>query len=238
MKKISMTNIVLFVLLVIAICYAHYNKIDKPKSVSLKTYADSLSYSLGYIYGLDIAEVPFDFNMRLLFRGLVNASDPSLQVMSDEEIIGVLERFSDVMANQHLRDHTEQFNKNVEEGLLFMENNAHKADVITTESGLQYRVIHAGNGRRPNENSTVVAHYTGKFIDGEIFDSSHFHGEAMTFDLGMVIEGWTEAILLMREGDKFEIVLPYDLAYGERGFEIIEPGATLIFEIELIQVVR
>ena len=236
MKKISITNIVLFVLLVVTIAYASYNNIERPKKVGLKTYADSLSYALGYIYGLDVAEVPFEFNMKVLFQGLVNASDAQIEVLTDEEIINILELFSEKMASIHLQEHEDKFNVNVNEGKLFMEENSLNPEVITTESGIQYRVIKAGNGKRTQSNSTVVAHYTGRFINGDVFDSSHHREEPMTFEIDTVIDGWGEGLLLMREGDLFEFVIPYDLAYGQSGYDIIEPGTTLIFEIELIEV--
>ena len=245
MKKISVTKIVLFSLLIVASVFMSCDNVSKPKNVSLKTYADSLSYTIGYLYGLDIADVPFDFNLKMLFQGFANAADPSLEVLTEDEIIGVLERFSDVMAsyyeemeNQHMREHDEMFVFNSDEGKNFMEENAKNPEFTTTESGLQYRVVKAGNGRRPRADSTVLAHYTSKFLNGDVFDSSYIFGEPVTIELSSTIEGWNEALLLMREGDVFEVVLPYFLAYGERGFDIIEPGMTLIFDLELIEVVQ
>ncbi|MCL2063330.1 MAG: FKBP-type peptidyl-prolyl cis-trans isomerase [Candidatus Cloacimonetes bacterium] len=238
MKKISTTNIILFVLLVISICYSFFNKIEKPKMVSLKTHADSLSYSLGYVYGLDFPEMPFQMNMRMFFQGFLNAADPNYQILTEDEIIDLWERLSDDFDSLYTHDFIELYSRNAEEGREFMAQNALNPDVITTDSGLQYRVINAGTGRRTQANSTVVAHYTGRFISGEVFDSSRFHGEAMTIEINRVIEGWEEALLLMREGDVFEIVVPYNLAYGEEGYEIIEPGSTLIFEMELVEVLR
>jgi len=236
MKKITL--ITLSLILALTIIATSCNSRTKPKHVELKTYADSLSYAIGYVYGLDIAMIPYPFNMNMIFRGLVNAADPDMEILSFEQINDLWNRLSDDLAGYFTDDNEELFMQNVEEGKLYMQANAEKAGVVTTDSGLQYRVITAGNGRRTRENCSVIAHYTGKFISGEVFDSSRNHGEPMSFDINMVIEGWTEALLLMREGDVYEIVIPYELAYGEMGYDVIEPGATLIFEIELLEVLN
>ena len=235
---ISQLNIVLFVILLISIGYTFYTASDKPRNVKLSTRADSLSYALGYLYGMDLVEIPYDFDMKMFYRGIVNVANPNISVLSEEQIMALLRNFSDEMSQIFMQDQRELFFVNVETGRAFMETNSLNPEVTTTDSGLQYRVITVGTGRRPTVNGTVEAHYTGKFLSGEIFDSSHFRGAPIVFDIEEVIEGWQEALLLMREGDVYELVLPYHLAYGEEGFEIIEPGATLIFEIELISVVR
>lgn len=208
----------------------------KPGKVSLKTNSDSLSYALGYIYGLDIAAVPYDFNLEMLFKGLVNAQDKSLEILSEEQIMGLLDRFQSEISGRKLQEQEQTRIKNQTEGQKFMEQNAQKEGVKTTESGLQYRVIKAGTGRQVQDNDTVTAHYTGKFLNGETFDSSHNYGEPMSFNIDMVIPGWSEGLKLMREGDILELIIPDHLGYGEQGYEIIEPGAYLIFEIELISI--
>lgn len=124
-----------------------------------------------------------------------------------------------------------------EEGRAFLEANKSKEGVKVTASGLQYKVLEAGTGKAPTEESNVTVHYTGKLLDGNVFDSSVERGEPATFGVGQVIEGWTEALQLMHEGDKFELYIPYELAYGERGAGgEIPPYATLIFEVQLIKV--
>jgi FKBP-type peptidyl-prolyl cis-trans isomerase len=108
---------------------------------------------------------------------------------------------------------------------------------VTTPSGLQYKILTAGKGKKPTASSNVLVHYTGKTIDGNVFDSSVQRGEPITLGVSGVISGWTEALQLMKEGDKWELYIPYDLAYGERGAGAqIPPYATLIFEVELIKV--
>lgn len=119
----------------------------------------------------------------------------------------------------------------------YLMENAEKDGVVTTASGLQYRVLREGSGKQPGATDTVVVHYRGTLIDGSRFDSSYDRGEPARFPLDQVIAGWTEGLQLMREGAKYELTIPSDLGYGDRGFPgAIPGGATLIFEIELLEV--
>ena len=128
--------------------------------------------------------------------------------------------------------------KAVEEGKMFMEENAKKDGIITTESGLQYRVVTQGEGTMPTTADTVKVHYTGRLLDGTVFDSSVQRGQPATFPVTGVIKGWTEALLLMKAGTTVEVWLPPEIAYGERGAGAdIGPNATLNFDIELIEVI-
>ena len=121
-------------------------------------------------------------------------------------------------------------------GEAFLAENAKKEGVTVTASGLQYEVIASGSGATPTLSDTVETHYTGRFMDGSEFDSSVSRGQPLTFAVTGVIAGWTEALQLMKEGDKWKLYIPSDLAYGERGVGPIPPNATLIFEIELLSV--
>lgn len=120
-------------------------------------------------------------------------------------------------------------------GKIFLEANGKKADVVTTASGLQYKVIESGNGPRPKATDTVNVHYKGTFLDGKTFDSSYDRGEPISFPLNRVIAGWTEGVQLMPVGAKYEFYIPPNLAYGERGAGgAIPPNSTLIFVVELL----
>lgn len=127
--------------------------------------------------------------------------------------------------------------KNIKEGEEFLAANKEKEGVITTASGLQYKVITEGTGRTPKATDTVETNYRGTLIDGKEFDSSYSRGQTATFPVSGVIKGWTEALLLMKEGAKWQLFIPPDLAYGARGAGgDIGPNATLIFDIELIAI--
>lgn len=126
---------------------------------------------------------------------------------------------------------------NKEAAVAFLEKNASEPGVVQTESGLQYKVIESGAGNTPTMSDTVSAHYAGKLIDGAEFDSSYKRGEPLTIPVGGVIKGWTEALLMMKEGDKWELYIPPELGYGEAGAGGVIPGnAALIFEVELVAV--
>ena len=123
------------------------------------------------------------------------------------------------------------------EGEAFLAQNAKNEGVVTLPSGLQYKVLKSGNGATPKASDSVECHYEGRLINGAIFDSSYQRGETATFGVTQVIAGWVEALQLMKEGDKWQLFIPYNLAYGERGAGAqIPPFATLIFDVELIKV--
>ena len=127
--------------------------------------------------------------------------------------------------------------KALEEGRVFLQNNAGKPGVITTKSGLQYEVLNPGTGKKPKATDKVRCHYEGTLIDGTVFDSSYQRNEPAVFGLNQVIPGWTEGVQLMSEGAKYRFYIPYLLAYGESGAGgMIPPYATLIFDVELIEV--
>ncbi len=127
--------------------------------------------------------------------------------------------------------------KNQTEGEAFLTENAKKEGVVVTASGLQYKVLEAGEGDSPMPSDVVTVHYRGTLVDGTQFDSSYDRGQPATFPVGGVIAGWTEALQLMKPGAKWQLVIPADLAYGERGAgQVIGPNSTLLFDVELISV--
>ena len=136
-------------------------------------------------------------------------------------------------------DYGQQIKDNKTIGREFMEENAKKDSVIQTKSGLQYMVIKEGTGIKPNATDTVTVHYTGKLIDGTVFDSSVNSGEPATFALDQVIPGWTEGLQLMSEGSEYRLFIPSELAYGSKGAgDQILPNSTLIFDVQLIKVTK
>lgn len=185
--------------------------------------------------------------------GVLMASSVRSQGADTLDINAVAAAFRDVYENNNLQISQQDANSTVqaymqaaadkkhsgakEEGEKFLAVNKLKEGVTTTASGLQYSVLKLGNGKTPKATSSVTVHYTGKLINGKVFDSSVQRGQPATFGVSQVIRGWTEALQLMREGDKWLLYIPYNLAYGERGAGgDIPPFATLIFEVELINV--
>ena len=155
--------------------------------------------------------------------------------LSNEEIIASIQTFQQRMIAQQ----NAQMDAMRQEGEAFMANNAEQDGVVVLESGLQYMVLESGDasGQSPSPSNAVLAHYHGTFIDGSVFDSSIERGEPAQFGVNQVIAGWTEALQLMKVGDKWRLFIPYDLAYGENGSPpVIPPFSTLIFDVELLEI--
>ncbi len=190
---------------------------------------------LGYALGLNIAknlqDTGFvDFDQEAFAAGLKDH-------YADNELkLSVLE-VNEILQSAMAKVQADRSGPVLEEGLKFLEENAKRAEVIITPSGLQYRVMKSGSGKSPSPTDKVTTHYHGKLIDGTVFDSSVNRNSPATFPVNGVIQGWQEALPLMKEGDKWELFIPYTLAYGENGAGgSIPPFATLIFEVELITV--
>ena len=145
--------------------------------------------------------------------------------------------FQQEIQNKQIAKMKEASEKNAKEGAAFLAENKNKEGVITLESGLQYKVLKSGDGPSPKETDTVVTHYRGNLINGEIFDSSYKRGQPATFPVSGVIAGWTEALQKMKVGDKWQLFIPSNLAYGENGAgQKIGPNEVLIFELELLEI--
>lgn len=205
----------------------------KPVKYKLKNEVDSVSYALGAQLGGSIAKDGLDtiLVMKHFIAGLRNGMLGEAG-MTDEEKMQVIQSFFEKEMQKQtsgLRDASEKF----------FEENSKKAGVITTESGLQYQVLTQGTGPKPTESSVVRVHYKGMLTDGEVFDSSEGM-DPVEFPLNQVITGWTEGIQLMNVGSKFKLFIPYYLGYGEQGSPqgAIGPYETLIFEVELLAIVK
>lgn len=236
------------------------------KSVPVKTQADSISYAYGVLMssnlGRMIKQFPVDtVDMCKLAQAFAISQLDTNFVKSVPQTFGVdlnIEAFKfgfavgamgksemdAAAANALLNDRfmaykNEKETKNAEEGAAFLEANKSAEGVVTLESGLQYKVLVAGEGEKPTADSKVKCHYEGRLIDGTVFDSSLERGEPTEFPVGGVIKGWTEALQLMPVGSKWEIYVPSELAYGASGAgQKIGPNSTLIFQIELIEIVK
>ncbi len=199
----------------------------------LKSHKEKLSYIIGLDIGKNLKNQSVDIDQSALAKGIKDALSGTKSALTDEEIRETTTAFQKEMIakRQALGE------KNKKEGEAFLLENKKKKGITTLPSGLQYRVITAGKGKKPKPTDTVTVQYRGTLIDGTEFDSSYRRGQPATFPVNGVIPGWTEALGLMQEGSKWQIFVPSNLAYGERGSGgQIGPNATLIFEIELISV--
>lgn len=214
----------------------------------IKTEKQKLSYSLGVSTGRSIKDSlkaqTIDVDPVLLLKGLNDGMMDAKPQMTDDEVKATLEALQKTMMAKQQEEAAKQqeqakviAEKNKKDGEAFLAANKKKAGVVTMPSGLQYRILTAGKGKSPKATDIVTVNYKGTLIDGTEFDSSYKRGTPATFPLNQVIPGWTEAVQLMKEGAKWEIYIPSDLAYGERGTgSNIGGNATLIFEVELLSI--
>ncbi len=207
---------------------------EKPE---LKDEDDRIGYSVGYQIGGDFKQQGVDLNRDLLVKGVQDAMSGTKPLMTREEMRKTLVDLKKRIAADERKRRREEAKKVRREGEAFLAENGKKEGVVTLPSGLQYKVIAQGKGKSPRPNNEVTVNYRGTFIDGSEFDSSYQRGKPSTFRVESVIAGWKEAIPMMKEGSKWQLFIPAELAYGERGaLPTIPPNAALIFEVELLRV--
>ena len=202
-----------------------------------KSEKEKLSYSMGVATGTQLKRQEIDADVDMFAKGIKDVISGAPLMLSEQEVQETLMKFQKELAVKQAEKTKEASEKNKKEGEAFLAENKKKEGVKTLPSGLQYRVVKEGTGRMPKETDTVVTNYRGKLTDGTEFDSSYKRGQPATFPVKGVIKGWTEALQLMKEGSTWELFVPADLAYGERGAgSVIGPNATLIFQVELISI--
>jgi len=207
------------------------------EKVQLKTHVDSVSYGIGMDIGKNLKAQDIEFTPAALARGIKDASDPANAMLDSATLALCMSQFrNELVLKQHEKTRTMSA-KTRKEGDDFLAANKTKAGVKTTASGLQYKVIKEGTGKKPTERDTVVINYRGTLVDGTEFDNSYKRGEPTTWPVNRFIKGWTEGLQLMRVGSKYELYVTTDLAYGEQSpTPTIPPGSTLVFEIELLSI--
>jgi FKBP-type peptidyl-prolyl cis-trans isomerase FklB len=193
--------------------------------------ADRISYSVGYQMGEDFKKQGVELRPDTLKRGLEDAANEAS--MTPEDMQATLASLKQKILAQTRMEQAEQAQNYREEGRIFLAENAGREGVKTTDSGLQYKILKAGTGKTPAASDSVTVHYRGTTIDGKEFDSSHRKGEPVTFRVDEVIPGWTEALQLMKEGGKWQLYIPPDLAF-HRGGPL--EHRTILFDVELISV--
>ncbi len=197
------------------------------------TLAEKRSYALGAAIGSNYATTGLKFDAQALAKGFAAVVNKENLEISPDEIQSLLENLQhDIDKNCNCDLHEEKA-----KGQAFLDENRKKEGVIETPSGLQYKIIRQGEGKKPTASQTVEVHYHGTLMDGTVFDSSVLRKQTIEFPLNQVIPGWTEGVQLMNEGSKFMFYIPSHLAYGDQGAgNQIKGGATLIFEVELFKV--
>lgn len=215
----------------------HHENQNNNFNISTMTDQQKKSYTIGVDLGKNFKDLGLDLDLNTLLEGFKDAYTSGNVKLTDEELQTVMRAIStEIKANQEAKM-AEASKAQKEEGLKFLAENKKNKDVVETASGLQYKVITMGTGVKPTATDQVKVHYKGTLLDGTVFDSSYDRNEPITFPLNGVIPGWTEGVQLMPVGSKFIFYIPSHLGYGDRGAgQQIQPGATLIFEVELLDV--
>lgn len=211
------------------------------KKIALKNFNDSVSYAIGNDIARSFDRSKLDsINVDIVHNAMSDFYAKNTKVMDSATIAGVMQKFQIKMREKaeadRIAQNKEKYKANLEEGEKFLAANKTNEGVVTTASGLQYKVIKEGNGATPTAADKVKVHYEGTLLDGTVFDSSYERKEPAEFGVTQVIKGWTEVLQLMKEGSIYEVYIPYNLAYGDRGTGSIKPFSTLKFKVELIKV--
>ena len=207
------------------------------QKIDVKTDDQKLSYGIGLNIGAGLKKDGLNIDPETLAAGIRDAQSGVKPLVAPEEIAKIMAAKQQEMMTKQTQQAQVLGQKNLADGEAFLAANKTKEGVQTTASGLQYKVLKQGTGKKPTEASSVTVTYTGKLIDGTVFDASEKHGGTATFPLKGVIPGWTEGMQLMSEGASYEFYIPAKLAYGERGAGgAIPPNATLVFEVGLVKI--
>ena len=196
-----------------------------------------MSYSIGADLGKNFKTQGIDINPDALAKGMQDGMSGTQLILTEQQMKDVLNKFQKDLMAKRSAEFNKKSDENKTKGESFLKDNKGKTGVVVLPSGLQYKVIEAGTGAKPGKSDTVTVEYTGRLIDGTVFDSTDKAGKPATFQVSQVIPGWTEALQLMPSGSTWEVYVPSGLAYGPRSVGgPIGPNETLIFKIHLISV--
>lgn len=205
----------------------------------LKTKQEKISYALGMDLGSYLKSLEADFELAAIYQGVIDSYTEKKALLTSDQAKELQKQFAVEQQKKKMKKISTLLEKNKKAATQFLEKNKEADGVKVTASGLQYKVIKEGEGKKPLATDTVKVHYKGTLVDGTEFDSSYKRNEPATFKANQVIPGWTEALQLMTPGSKYILYLPPELAYGDRGAPpAIEPGSLLIFEVELVDIVK
>jgi len=212
-------------------------KPKSPSSLGLKTDKDKVSYALGMNLGANLKRDSVDIDTAIFVRALKDTVTGGKTLLTDSEARAALTQLQTEVRGKQMEKMKLAGEANKKEGDSFLAANKTKEGIVTLPSGLEYKILTQGTGPKPAATDTVVCNYRGTLINGTEFDSSYKRGQPATFPVSGVIKGWTEALQLMPVGSKWQLFLPAELAYGERGpSPEIGPNSTLVFEVELLSI--
>ena len=212
-------------------------KAGSQEASTLKTQKEKVSYALGMSVGANLHKQSVDVDPGLIMQGLQDGLAGGKTQLSEEEARAALMELQSDLRRKQQEKIQQAGEANRKEGSAFLAANKEKEGVVTLPSGLQYKILSAGTGPKPTTSDSVVCNYRGTLVDGKEFDSSYKRGQPATFPVSGVIRGWTEALQLMPVGSKWQLFVPSELAYGERGQGAdIGPYAVLIFDVELLSI--
>jgi FKBP-type peptidyl-prolyl cis-trans isomerase FklB len=205
------------------------------ETIPLKEQKEKVSYSIGVSIGKSVKRDLLDVNPDLVAQGIKDVLAGGKMLLTDEEMVAVFTALQQDLVAKQAEAKKVLAEKNLKEGEQFLAENAKKEGVVTQPSGLQYKVITDGTGKKAKPTDTVTVHYRGTMIDGTEFDSSYKRNEPATLPVEGIVPGWAEGLSLMKVGSKWQLFIPSKLAYGEEGAgDAIGPNATLIFDVELL----
>lgn len=207
-------------------------------SDSLKSQEQKAGYVIGIQLGKQLLITKDDIDLDAMKQGMKDMFTGKKPRLSNDEMRSAMTTYQESKKKRELAMMSKFSDHNKKEAVAYLAANKKKKGVTTLASGLQYKILKSGKGKvHPKATDKVVTHYHGTLIDGTVFDSSYDRGEAVSFPVNAVIKGWTEALMKMNVGDKWQLVIPANLAYGEQGAPPkIGPGATLIFDVELLEI--
>ncbi|MDX5408270.1 MAG: FKBP-type peptidyl-prolyl cis-trans isomerase [Chromatiaceae bacterium] len=240
MRLVTKMSLVAVAVITLAAC----QKEAEQKPAALDTDEAKQSYSLGVSVGRyldstldEYSKMGLSLDSGLILRGVQDAIADKT-ALNEEEVQAMMTALEEQFREKQAAIADAEAAQAIAAGKTYLEENAKKEGVTVTESGLQYEVLQAADGAKPAATDTVKVHYTGTLTDGTKFDSSLDRGEPAQFPLNRVIPGWTEGVQLMNVGSKFKFTIPSELAYGERDMGVIKPNSVLVFEVELLDIIK
>lgn len=228
-----------FSLIVVLCAMCMASQVNAAEKIQLKTEKDKLSYTKGVYLGNSLKRQSLDLDQKILIRGIQDALSGGETLMTTKEMVEIEENFQRERAKKQEEANRILAEKNKKEGAAFLAENAKKPGVKVLPSGLQYKVITEGKGKKPKATDKVLVNYRGSLIDGTVFDDSDKHKEhpiLMPVSDKNLITGWTEALMLMKEGSKWQIFIPSNLGFQDKRLGTIGPNSVLIFEVELLSI--